>query len=125
MNYIIDSSALLAVLQKETGYLTVVPLLSGALMSTVNLSEVLQKVEQKNLQIVNLMDSLQVMGIEMIPFTVEQAELTATLWTRYSSFGLSLADRACLALAQSRQAIAVTADQSWANISQIQVQIIR
>ena len=106
MNYIIDSSALLAVLQKETGYLTVVPLLSGALMSTVNLSEVLQKVEQKNLQIVNLMDSLQVMGIEMIPFTVEQAELTATLWTRYSSFGLSLADRACLALAQSRQAIA-------------------
>ena len=90
MNYVIDSSALLAVLQKETGYLTVVPLLAGALMSTVNLSEVLQKVEQKNLQIVNLMDSLQVTGIEMIPFTIEQTELTATLWARYNSLGLSL-----------------------------------
>jgi len=122
---VIDSSALLAVLQKETGYLTVIPLLNGSLMSTVNLSEVLQKVEQKNLQIVNLMSNLQTMGIEMIPFTTEQATLTATLWARYSSLGLSLADRACLALAQSRNAIAVTADRNWADVSNIQVQIIR
>jgi PIN domain nuclease of toxin-antitoxin system len=125
VNYVIDSSALLAVLQKETGYLTVIPLLNGSLMSTVNLSEVLQKVEQKNLQIVNLMSNLQTMGIEMIPFTTEQATLTATLWARYSSLGLSLADRACLALAQSRNAIAVTADRNWADVSNIQVQIIR
>jgi PIN domain nuclease of toxin-antitoxin system len=62
---VIDSSALLAVLQKETGYLTVIPLLNRSLMSTVNLSEVLQKVEQKNLQIVNLMTIVRtVLGIK-------------------------------------------------------------
>jgi ribonuclease VapC len=125
MNYIIDASALLAVLQKETGYLTVVPLLMGAFMSTVNLAEVLQKAEQKALKIPNLMDSLLGLGIEMVPFTTEQAELAATLWTTTSSLGLSLGDRACLALAQSRGAIALTADRSWAKISSLQVQVIR
>jgi len=125
VNYVIDASALLAVLQKETGYLAVVPILMGASMSTVNLSEVLQKDEQKKLKIPNLVSNLQSLGIEMVPFTSEQAELAAALWTVTSSFGLSLGDRACLALAQSRQAIAITADKSWENISSIQVQVMR
>jgi len=125
VNYVIDASALLAVLQKETGYLAVAPILMGASMSTVNLSEVLQKVEQKKLKIPNLVSNLQSLGIEMVPFTSEQAELAAALWTVTSSFGLSLGDRACLALAQSRQAIAITADKSWENISSIQVQVMR
>lgn len=125
MNYVIDASALLAVLQKESGYLTVIPLLTGAAMSTVNLSEVLKKSEQKGLKIPNLVNSLQALGIEMIPFTVEQAELAATLWANTSFLGLSLGDRACLALAQFLQAVAITADKSWANVSNIQTQIIR
>jgi len=125
VNYVIDASALLAVLQKESGYLTVIPLLTGAAMSTVNLSEVLKKSEQKGLKIPNLVNSLQALGIEMIPFTVEQAELAATLWANTSFLGLSLGDRACLALAQFLQAVAITADKSWANVSNIQTQIIR
>lgn len=125
MNYVIDASALLAVIQQETGYLEVIPLLMGSSMSTVNLSEVLQKVEQKGLRIPNLVDSLEGLGIEMVAFSTEQAELAAAMWTITSSFGLSLGDRACLALAQSCNAVAITADQSWANISHVQVQTIR
>jgi ribonuclease VapC len=125
VNYVIDSSALLAVFQKETGYLTVVPLLRGASISTVNLSEVLQKVEQKGIKISNLVISLQGLGIEIIPFCSQQAELTAALWTTTSGLGLSLGDRACLGLAQSLNRIAITADKSWAKVPNIQVQLIR
>jgi PIN domain nuclease of toxin-antitoxin system len=63
---VIDASALLAVLQKETGYLTVDPLLKDSLMSAVNLSEVLQKAEQKALKIPNLANSLQGLGIDLV-----------------------------------------------------------
>jgi ribonuclease VapC len=125
VNYVIDSSALLAVLQKETGYLIVVPLLMGASISTVNLSEVLQKAEQKTLKVPNLLISLQGLRIEIIPFCSKQAELTATLWTKTKSLGLSLGDRACLALAQSLNATAITADKTWINVPDIQVKVIR
>ena len=125
MSYVIDASALLAVLQKEIGYLSVVPLLNGAYFSTVNLSEVLQKSEQKGLKISNLVSSLEGLGLNLVSFTPEQAELTASLWKSTQPYGLSLGDRACLALAQSLNAIAVTADKAWANIPNIQVQVIR
>ena len=125
MNYVIDASALLAVLQKETGYLIVIPLLMGASMSTVNLSEVLQKIEQKGLKIPNLVGSLEGLGIKMVPFTIEQAELTAVLWNTTSSLGLSLGDRACLGLAKSLNATAITGDKNWTNVTDIKVQVIR
>jgi PIN domain nuclease of toxin-antitoxin system len=125
VSYVIDASALLAVLQKEIGYLSVVPLLNGAYFSTVNLSEVLQKSEQKGLKISNLVSSLEGLGLNLVSFTPEQAELTASLWKSTQPYGLSLGDRACLALAQSLNAIAVTADKAWANIPNIQVQVIR
>ena len=46
MSYVIDSSALLAVLRKERGYQAVLPILNGSQMSTVNLAEVVQKTQQ-------------------------------------------------------------------------------
>jgi ribonuclease VapC len=125
VNYVIDSSALLAVLQKETGYLIVVPLLMGASMSAVNLSEVLQKAEQKNLRIPDLAVNIRGLGVRTIPFCAQQAELAANLWTKTSALGLSLGDRACLALAQTLEAVAITADQTWVNVPDIQVRIIR
>lgn len=125
MSYVIDASALLAVLQREMGYLTVVPLLNGAYISTVNLSEVLQKVEQKGLKISNLVNSIQGLGLQLVSFTPEQAEIAASLWKTTQLYGLSLGDRSCLALTQSLNAIAITADKTWANIPNIQVQLIR
>lgn len=125
MSYVIDASALLAVLQKETGYLTVVPLLNGAYISTVNLSEVLQKSEQKGLKVSNLVNSLVGMGLQLVSFTPKQAELAASLWKTTQPFGLSLGDRSCLALAQSLNATAITADKAWANIPNIKIQLTR
>ncbi len=125
MNYILDASALLASLHNETGSEIVDLLLSESAISAINLSEVIQKARQRGTFTETLVSSLQTAGVEVVAYTIEQAEMTAALWPITQPFGLSLADRACLALAQSRQAIAVTADRSWANISQIQVQVIR
>jgi len=87
--------------------------LNGAYFSTVNHSEVLQKSEQKGLKISNIVISLEGIGLNLVSFTTEQAELTASLWKITQPYGLSL------------NAIAITTDKTWANIRNIQVQVIR
>jgi ribonuclease VapC len=123
--YVLDASALLASLHDENGSEIVDLLLDESAISTINLSEVIQKARQRGIPTDTLVSRLQVVGVEVVDFTIEQAEITADLWAITKPFGLSLGDRACLALAQSRGAIALTADRSWAKISSIQVQVIR
>lgn len=125
MSYILDASALLASLHNETGFEVVDRILPESAISTINLSEVIQKARQQGTLTETLVSSLQMAGVEIVAYTIEQAEMTAALWSITRPLGLSFADRACLALAQSRNAIAVTADRTWANVSNIQVQIIR
>ncbi len=50
----------------------------------------------------------------------------AQLWQQTKFLGLSLGDRACLALAMEEQAIAVTADKAWAQLALgVSIQVIR
>jgi PIN domain nuclease of toxin-antitoxin system len=86
-------------------------LLDGASMSAVNLSEVIQKSEQHGVDTEGLEYDLEALGIEFHGFDVVMARLAAELWTEGS--GLSLGDRACLALAKSTRSIAVTSDRRW------------
>jgi len=83
--------------------------LNGAYFSAVNHSEVLQKSEQKGLKISNLVISLEGIGLNLVSFT----ELTTSLWKITQPYGLSL------------NPIAITTDKTWANIRNIQVQVIR
>jgi ribonuclease VapC len=54
------------------------------------------------------------------------SELAAQLWSQTKAFGLSLGDRACLALAIDQKAIALTADRVWANLQiGVDIQVIR
>lgn len=123
--YVLDASALLASLQNEDGYEIVDAILNQSAISTINLSEVLQKVKQKGIVTKRIVEGLQTEGVEIIAYTIEQAEITADLWSITKPYGLSLGDRACLALAQLLNAVAITADKSWANIPNMKVQIIR
>lgn len=123
--YVLDASALLASLQNEEGYEIVDAILKESAISTINLSEVLQKVKQKGIATESIVRGLETEGVEIIAYSIEQAEITADLWAVTKPFGLSLGDRACLALAQSLNAVAITADKSWANIPNIKVQVIR
>ena len=108
---VLDASALLALLQEERGADEVEGLLDGASMSCVNLSEVLQKAEQHGVETEGLEYDLEALGIEFRAFDVAMARPTAELWS--AGKGLSLGDRACLALAKVTEATAITADRRW------------
>jgi ribonuclease VapC len=92
----IDASAILALLQAEPGADEVEALLDGALMSCVNLAEVLQKVEQHGVPTDGLEYDLEALGIEFRDFELPMARPTAEAWS--PGAGLSLGDRTCLAL---------------------------
>jgi PIN domain nuclease of toxin-antitoxin system len=66
------------------------------------------------------------LALTIDPFSVEQAEFAAQLWGKGRHYGLSLADRACLALAMQRGTIVLTADRVWFELSlNIEIQLIR
>jgi ribonuclease VapC len=108
---VLDASALLALLQEEPGADLVEELLDGAIMSTVNLSEVIQKAEQHGADTEGLEYDLEALGLGFVGFDVHAARIAAELWS--AGTGLSLGDRACLALAKERAGTAVTADGRW------------
>lgn len=110
---VLDASAVLALLAEEPGADAVEELLNGAAMSTVNLSEVLQKSEQRGIDTEGLEFDLEALGIEFHSFDMSQARTTADVWARAPRAGLSLGDRACLALAGSLGGTAVTTDRKW------------
>lgn len=110
---VLDASAVLALLQEEPGADEVEGLLDGALMSCVNLAEVLQKAEQHDVETEGLEFDLEALGIEFRDFDLPMARPTARAWSRGA--GLSLGDRACVALAQRVGGTAVTTDARWAD----------
>ena len=121
---VLDASAILALLQEEPGADEVESVLDGASMSTVNLSEVIQKGEQHQVNTEGLEYDLEALGIEFRDFDVAAARPTAQLWAKGS--GLSLGDRACLSLAVELERPAVTADTRWAAIEvTVPVRVVR
>lgn len=123
---VIDASALLAYLQDEPGGSRVGDCLDGALLSSVNLSEVIQKAAQFGADTAGLATDLAEIGICLEPFTLDQAEIAAGLWPTTRKLGLSLADRACLALAIDYDAQVLTTDKAWRDLDiRLAVEVIR
>lgn len=122
----LDASALLAVLNREQGADRAAPLLDGAVMSAVNWSETLQKAAAHGVDTGGLRADVEGLGVTIAPFTVDDAEEAARLWPHTRATGLSLGDRACLALALRQALPAVTTDRSWATLSlDVHVHVIR
>ena len=125
--HVLDASALLAVLNQEAGVDVVIPLLPGALMSAVNWSEVVQKALARGVPAgPRMRQDVEATGVSILPFEVEDGEGAALVWQRAPRGGLSLGDRACLALAEAHGGTAVTADRSWAHLDlDVKVLVIR
>jgi PIN domain nuclease of toxin-antitoxin system len=115
--YVLDASALLALLNAETGGDLVLSLLPKAVISTVNLAEVVTRLAVTGMPEQKIRETLSLFGLEAIPFSEEQAFLAGMIYLQTKSLGLSLGDRACLALAQATDATAVTADRAWGDLS--------
>ena len=130
---VLDASALLALIRKEPGVLHVRAAIDrGAAISAVNWAEVLSKlietggdVETAATRALPISDS-GAGGLVLVPFDDEQARAAARLRNRTRSLGLSLADRAALALAQVRGLPVLTTDRVWRSLRlAIKVEVIR
>ena len=111
---ILDASAVLALLQDETGADEVeVAIEQGAVISAVNLSEVLTKVVDAGTSADDAADLIVSLFVEIVPFGLGSARDSARIRTDAPDTGLSFGDRACLSLARVEGAAAITADQAW------------
>jgi PIN domain nuclease of toxin-antitoxin system len=113
---VLDASGLLAFLHDEPGAERVRSAFEGALVSAGNWSEVVQKSLQRQVNVSGMRQEFIEVGVIFIPFTEEQAEIAAYLWNQTRHQGLSLADRACLALAIERKRPILTADRVWSEL---------
>ena len=126
--YVLDASALLALLRDEPGAAAVTDIIDGALMSTVNIAEVAQVQSQHGVPAETsriIFDSLPIIAT---PPSRDIAIAAGAMETMTRRKGLSLGDRFCLALAQDQGAIAMTADRAWTEIAAdvgVEVQLIR
>lgn len=116
---VLDASALLAYLQEEKGgELVLDSLVAGAHISAVNWAEVLTKLAEKGrgpLEVTSQLEDLGILGTGLIiePFDAESARVVATLREPTRQAGLSLGDRACLALGSKLGLPVLTADGAW------------
>jgi PIN domain nuclease of toxin-antitoxin system len=122
----LDASALLAFLMREKGEAQVAPLLGDSCISAVNLSEVLARFARDGHDPIVVAEKLAAGPMQVVPFTREHAAIAAGLAPDTARLGLSLGDRACLALALSLRIPAVTADRAWAHLRiGVEVRIVR
>ena len=122
---VLDSSAVLAVLNQETGAEKALQYFPNAIISSINLAEVLTKSIERGHDITTAIQTFNLLQIEIIDFDFEQAAKVAELRPLTKHLGLSLGDRSCLALAILQNTIAVTADKDWQKLSFCQIEVIR
>jgi ribonuclease VapC len=118
MIHVMDSSALLALTRGERGFEAVQELLQSeaCAISSVNMAEVGTKLIEYGLPPHELPRIVGQFQIDVIDFNLEQATLSAQLRPLTRAAGLSLGDRACLALCKLMDGIAVTTDQAWQDV---------
>ena len=126
MKVVLDASAVLAFLHQEPGWEAVQPTIEDGCISAVNWCEVAQKIAEKGLDVSHVRRLLADLGLAIEPFSPEQAESAASLWAHTRNLGLSLADRACLALAMDKGLPAMTADRAWVTAElDVEIEVIR
>ncbi len=124
--YVLDASALLALINQEPGSDRVQKCLSGSIMSAVNVSEVVTVLIRVGIPKEKIKKIISSLVHSIIPFDEEQAFITGYLYIETQSKGLSFGDRACISLGQSKKLTVLTADQKWSEINfEIKVEVIR
>ncbi len=113
---VLDASAVLAVIRNEKGASQVKAELNGALVSSVNLCEVLYKAIQKGATIETAEWALKNLPIVSVPFDDLQASIAASIHNATLKMGISFADRACLSLGLLRESTVLTSDERWSEL---------
>lgn len=124
--YMLDASAALAMMLGEAGGEQVRERLAASQISTVNLSEVVAKLQEAGVPDEVIASSLAELNFDVLAFDQSQAVRAGLLRASTRSNGLSLGDRACLSAAESCNAVAVTTDRAWGKLQlDIAVEVLR
>lgn len=116
VRYVLDASALLALLFREPGAERVEAVLNDASISAANWSEVAAKLIDKGLPASEVLHDLSELEIVVVPVSREHAELAGTLRETTRSSGLGLGDRLCLALGLQANTPVLTSDRVWSTL---------
>ena len=123
---ILDASALLTMLRREPGADKVEAVIPDAIMSTISLGEVLQKLVDAGAPEPEAFEAVAGLGITFVDVDVGLARGSARLRASTRSAGLSLGDRMCLALGEELDLSLLTADRAWAALGlSLKVHVIR
>ena len=121
-----DSSALLTIAFQEDGADVAARYVHEGIMSAVNASEVVGKLVDLGFADDEARRALLAFGLTIRPFDEHCAMAAGLLRPATRKQGLSLGDRACLALAIRERVRVITADRAWARLDlSIDVQVIR
>lgn len=127
--FVLDASALLVTLLEEPGAKRLPPepeMLSHAVISAVNLAEAQGKLVTHGIDPDESWEAVLAPINEVIAFDHEQAKLAGNLLLKTKTLGLSLGDRACIALGLVLNAPVYTADKQWAKLKLgIPIRVIR
>jgi len=116
----------MALLRGEPGADIVAACLSRAIISAVNQAEVQTKLVSAGVDDPLAWWHISELKCPSVPFDEDQARIAGGLVRITRPYGLSLGDRACLALAVQRKATVYTTDAAWKNLNLgIQVEAIR
>jgi PIN domain nuclease of toxin-antitoxin system len=114
VEYLLDASALLALLQNEPGADRVAAVLDHASIHTVQLAEVVKKLNRPGIDPGFCEEAVQRLALPVIgEFSAAQAYNTRV----YCMKGVSLGDRICLAVASSLGMTIISADKAWATLA--------
>jgi len=124
---VLDASAVLALLNNEPGSDKLTPeLLSNATCSTVNLAEVQTKLVSRGWTSDQAWEDATSPLREVLPFDEEQARMAGDLLIQTRHLGLSLGDRACLALGIALKVPVYTAEKAWKKVKVgVRIHVIR
>jgi len=123
---VFDSSVVLAWLLREPGSDAILTLIPRAVLSSVSAAEAQSQLVRRGTDPKVAWESIVSSVRAIVPFDAAQAETAGSLLRETFPYGLSLGDRACLALALAIKSPAYTADRAWAQLQiGVNVNLIR
>ena len=124
VEYVLDSTALIAVVEQEPGCKRVEELLYNSAISAVNLAESVNKLVKRGSPAQAVRDVFMELKLSVEDWSEDLAYQSAEFTPFIKSHGLSLGDRACLTLAKKLHATAVTSDRAWRRVPSLGVRVM-
>jgi ribonuclease VapC len=122
--FVLDATALIALVESEPGYQSVHGLVERSVISAINVAETVNKFVERGSTPDGVQNALRRLELTVEDWSEEMAYQSAEFTQFNKSHGLSLGDRACLTLARRLRATAVTSDRAWRRIPSLGVPIM-